>query len=905
MAPSYEFFSYGSAEMREDKNRMWAVRSTLMRTKRPDKVLTSTYQSVLGHVARGGLFDPNDPPASPFDCTNPGAYSLGDECTICSQQFFPATNSVDDKQARHLMATIVGSIKSDQAFLRAVLEKHADFIVSRWKKKSREKRLNFLVEKTTLFGKKWAAVHLLDRVGTEDRKYPGKHNIPKVSTRRLDDGRLAVGVQFHSRESLAAAELRHETLTSHRDSWILPYLDAEMLSEDPTLLLSLLHYRAANEPEKWLMFDNDNIVLAEHFSVIPSIFNPHCVVMQGPDYGTLVKWNAEQAHRWEIVGFTKALHLLTAQETMMNLLSNCVKGLLAEADTPPTLEIHPKWNGMIASNFSRFKTNFPWSTDFVKPFSEPPVFDARQVSELIESRHHEVLDELELLQTDPQYVQALCKEVCACLFFESWRLVDIMPWIIDYIFHSTMYRKTWWHQLTAETKQMMRYLDILEQTPSKQAKQDFDQAVFLVQDLCIETFAVFEPQVEAGLLIQKGFERNFEFTGSAKVKHTNRKFTQKDWFPDDLLYWSMSTLGNDAERPFTMDPSFNFAIVDHLCRTDPEEADRISQTMLDRMSDMTVLSETISSIRSDGTRNRSVDLKVAKVFLAQSHDTTPEDWVEKINAQHGSALGDSLGPDLLHLYQETPWPRGKKNLQWLKDATAARASLTKVWDRFGELWAKRLTETGISQKLIDDDLELLHATTNSRYQEELQQEEQLVLDLISKSVQVSCEDKAEAQTVWGKENDSRASLPTRFRTKVPFVSDPVTSADMPKVSPAPDNTTASTFDLPHVRLVKHYNLVVFQHMFPLGGAESQRSFSWQHFSGAMVDAGFSILQSQGSAITLKLNDYSGMGVKTIVLHRPHPSPTVNPVMLRRIAKRMEKWFGWHREMFVEKSKSEE
>jgi hypothetical protein len=38
------------------------------------------------------------------------------------------------------------------------------------------------------------------------------------------------------------------------------------------------------------------------------------------------------------------------------------------------------------------------------------------------------------------------------------------------------------------------------------------------------------------------------------------------------------------------------------------------------------------------------------------------------------------------------------------------------------------------------------------------------------------------------------------------------------------------------------------------------------------------------------------------LHRPHPKPIVNPVMLRRIAKKMQKWFEWQRETFVEKQK---
>lgn len=93
-------------------------------------------------------------------------------------------------------------------------------------------------------------------------------------------------------------------------------------------------------------------------------------------------------------------------------------------------------------------------------------------------------------------------------------------------------------------------------------------------------------------------------------------------------------------------------------------------------------------------------------------------------------------------------------------------------------------------------------------------------------------------------------------------------------------------------------------MFPSCGQEAQRSSSWQYFLGAMIDAGFSILQSQGSAVTLEQDEESCEGVRTIVVHRPHPSPTINPIMLRSIAKRMTKWFGWRRELFIEGKREE-
>ncbi|KAI5208202.1 hypothetical protein E4T39_01519 [Aureobasidium subglaciale] len=949
---------YGSAEAKRGtgNERRWAVRSTLMRIKNPEKITYNMYEPGIRDHPKCSHLDPKNPPASPFDCTTDGpksgVYGLFKECSVCTPQYFPASLGATDIQAEEHISSIVKSIKADLAFLRDALSKHADFIVSRWKKKSREKRFTLLATNTSLLDKKWAAVHLLDRVGVPDRKYFGERVIPKVRTIR-SDGRYKVGVEFHTPESLADANRRDETLAKHWDSWFLPYLDAQTLSEDPSLFLSLLHHRTVNEPEKWIMFDNANVVLVEHFGIMSSIFNRQCVVMQGPDFGKLVEWNAEQAHRWEIVspflptptldetqhsirrirlddpeyldvdlfyniyqgahaicevarcnatrhplvGFTKAHVLLTAQKTMMNLLGKCVKSLLAEADSLPILELHPNWTRMITSNFSRFEAKFAWSTDFAKPYSQPPIFNPREVAELITSRHRATIDELELLQTDPQHVQSLSKEISACLFFESWRHEDIMPWIIDYLFFETMYRESCWRQLVAESDLMIRYLDIFEKYPSPASKQEYDQAVFIVYDLCIETFACFEPQVQTGLVIQRGFERNFEFTGSAKFKSTNRTFASKDGFPDDLLYWSTSSLGYDEDRPFTMDPSFNFAIIDHLCRTDPKEADRISQTMLDRLSDLSVVSEMIACIRSDTTRNRSVLGGVAKTFKASS--TSPDDWVKKINAGRGKAAGNTLGPELQQLLLRCAWPRGKKDMQWLQDANASRACLTKLWTHLKIMWREDLKKAGVSERLIEEDMKLLCATTTQRYKDELEAEKQSIRrELLSQKVASRHDDQPEIQTVWGKENEPGAAFVMRPKTKTALADPDRSDAIVPAAA-----TVVEKLALPPVNFVKHDNLAVFHHMYPKSGAEAQRSFSWQHFLGAMVDAGFTIVQSQGSAVTLRRDsDEDDCGVNTIVLHRPHPTPTVNPVMLRRMAKRFEKWFGWHREMFVERLK---
>lgn len=322
--------------------------------------------------------------------------------------------------------------------------------------------------------------------------------------------------------------------------------------------------------------------------------------------------------------------------------------------------------------------------------------------------------------------------------------------------------------------------------------------------------------------------------------------------------------------------------------------------MLDRLSDMSILSEAISSFRQDMTHNHSIDAQVAKVF--SNHTTSPQDWIKKINAGHGKALGDLLGPQLQQLCQDFPWPRGKQDLKWLEEATAARACLTQFWARFRDLWTHKLKEAKVNQRLIDEDIQLMSATSTTRHQQGLESEKQNIqAEIKAQRDKTKNTASVEVQSVWGKENESQKDLPCRSRCKIAHSTKLVHASDTAVITQGVDVLSIPISPLPVV-MVKPENLLVFHHMFPVRGAESQRSFPWQHFLGAMVDTDFAIVQSQGSAVTLKLEDHTDRGVNAMVLHRPHPKPIVNPVMLRRIAKRMQKWFGWQRETFVEKQK---
>ncbi|KAH0343823.1 hypothetical protein KCU83_g8639, partial [Aureobasidium melanogenum] len=219
-----------------------------------------------------------------------------------------------------------------------------------------------------------------------------------------------------------------------------------------------------------------------------------------------------------------------------------------------------------------------------------------------------------------------------------------------------------------------------------------------------------------------------------------------------------------------MDPSLNFRIIDYICRTDPKDASRMDQNLVDELSDTAALNTISTNIQCLPSLNRKRTCK-----LSDDETESRGNWIKKSNSAKGPAIGDATARFLDDFCTNHPWPKGMRNEQWLKQATASRASLNRFWRAFRSQWAKKLGENGVWSSSIDEDLSMMRAHESEEYRAEVAAE---------------------------KDDDEERCE----------------------------------------------------------------------------------------------------GVRTIVVHRPHPSPTINPIMLHSIAKRMTKWSDWKRELFIERGK---
>lgn len=97
---------------------------------------------------------------------------------------------------------------------------------------------------------------------------------------------------------------------------------------------------------------------------------------------------------------------------------------------------------------------------------------------------------------------------------------------------------------------------------------------------------------------------------------------------------------------------------------------------------------------------------------------------------------------------------------------------------------------------------------------------------------------------------------------------------------------------------------------PAKKAESTEEFDLP-LAGMMIDSG---QQGRSSNVHVKIRAYdmlilmffyhgrgggaAGAAGGKIIFHKPHPIPKIGSIILHSMGRRMAKWFGWHRELFV-------
>ncbi|KAJ4391285.1 hypothetical protein N0V93_004902 [Gnomoniopsis smithogilvyi] len=889
----------------------------------------------------GPYLDLERPPTAPFE--HRGS-DCGKNCDVCFPQFFPAQCSASLGDAQKAATVLATSIKDDYEHLRRILENHADDISHRWKKMSQTKRKNLLQENGELFDLQPALVHL-----TNTNMKPGDDRVFRRKAREMVKTDNSVDrIEFLMRylwQNLAPLMVE-ACKASFLDTWFLPYLDLDSLTTSPLPFLSLLNSRTQYPPYEWSLFDKMNIVAAEQSQIIPSQYNQKCISFQPDDYGCLRDWDKTLAHQHAILGYTQGMFVLTAQGRMMAFLRKVVDALLCDIRSrglqPDELTVRSqldstkhtlgkgqeKWLQLVGNGFSTFGRHpvISWSSYTNQHLVAPPHADPVVLSKRILAAYQDSLDGLSALQMDPSSVQLAVKELCSCLYFHYLDKTKEWDRIADEVILLPMKREMQWRQTLKECDRLMTAYGSLKEKDTEENRLRFDFSLIILHDCCSEHLTWAIRDLRASLPYQPGFEKNYEWQRGSSGKQKAPRIHAKDWFIEDPLFWSLDCFCNDQYREFNCDPVVYLRVFDDQLRHGSErERRRISSSFLKAVGDLAAIDEIRTAIQCTRGINRNSlrEFTTDPRFKAESKERL--EFAKNFNTMRNDVLNiydlcNAAAPGLKELCTRHPWPKGRVSADTAQRASHARDVLAQMWVKLRRVLKTGVVKNGMSGSPVKEYLDKWSLDLCQEYQN-LRQAEQME---IQASLQAQLEARSRLKSV-------KSELSLKPRALIAIESAAIVnqrtavlqnmSTNKPKTKTHGEGFDAAPYPVPAVSAisasiegdierikVKRASLPLLRQMFPSEGefkdsntsetAETGlKSWKWQYFVEVMLDTGFDVSQGTGSAVSFE--HPSGMG--RIVFHQPHPQPIIDPVMLRFMGRRMNRWFGWQRKTFVERS----
>ncbi|KAJ3497994.1 hypothetical protein NLG97_g1472 [Lecanicillium saksenae] len=780
------------------------------------------------------------------------------ECNICQAAFFSKSQqepipsrlyreTLSDAEAEQRALSMANRIHGHHQALKDQLAVFADTIMSRWRKMSAVKRETLLKEIAP---------------GLEEKQWL----IPRYvyTPERLD--------VFNKK-------------LSRRRQLLLPWINVEVLKMNPAVLFALLHFRTAFPPHQWAAFDSHQLEFCWKAYWLDVDYARKGVIMHGDNYGSVVDWEKKAAHRGDILGFPRAILVLESQATVMEILDNVVTKILdgVSPTQPPRTE---KWNTMVNNHgFKAQEATERWSPYTHPAFSAPPKFDLEHLLSLARSRREETGDHLCQLQCNEVYMRRYLKIAMTSEQFkklsEASRGLSIVQSLLQ-----DVRSHYWWCRVETELQKVHAVRKRYERdiTPGKTLPENYELALrdleLLLSDQLSSNVALFRhlsPYVP-------GFQKHYRFDHESEKGAHITVLTDPETnacLVDDTLFWCIWKLTVDLKVRH-IDHAMIFAMLEESLAKSAAERARIDEPIYQMLSDIAVCHEMWTALRmqrpcfrqSTPEELETTDDRRWYIFL-QSNDAETK--------LRYTAAGVAL---IKNLYLVKA-PTGPINRAWLKQKQELRGHLEEFWQSFRNIIRHGL-ERHPAFSAADVMMEPISANLSESYLDERSQEDAAILDAIEKQQRPGFVQKFTVTASPVERGPER-----REKAKTKGHPCPAKEAAPSPETAAEQQAESTTVTRPTPIRVTKYSLDVFHLMFPDKG-KTPKDILWDRFVHAMADAGFTARNCGGSLVAFKHESHEGR----IVFHRPHPDNKIDPIMLQAMGKRLTKWFGWERDLFV-------
>ncbi|KAF2446588.1 hypothetical protein P171DRAFT_262495 [Karstenula rhodostoma CBS 690.94] len=781
------------------------------------------------------------------------------DCVDCSSSYrtldrqnhdrFIYSTKLSDAEATTILREYVSKIDQDREALLEQYVTRGDLIITRWKKRSLQKRTALILQADPDLPKEQYAFF---SVGTAKKGWL--------------DVRKPV----------------------YRKAYLLPYLTVEQLAKNPNTLFSLLHNRTQYLPEQWAAFDSKLLDVGWYCGAFDVDYNQSAVYMHGDKYGRLTAWSQGQMHRADTVGFPRARLILEAQSTLYRLLRRVVEILLeAPGDTPPS---SAKWKDLIDSGFKKGNDHTTWSRFVYQPFSTPPLFQINDMIEQAKSRMNASSDHLWLLQTEPTYLRSYIKDINELSVTKVLaRSLSYQPHLREIYGDYSMHQ--FWiflHDELLHASQLhQRFRDSIHSGNALPRK--YDEVLGAIEILLINRLHMQVKNLFIMVASRPSFSKYFHVRAVGDEILINNK---KDAFPSlaavyqsDPLYWCLMNLQGDPEAGSRYDNGMLFGFLEeHLAKAPREERARMDAMLYEKLSDIGALIDMLTTLRL--SRPQNTNRTVSDVL---AHDDRKA-WRTYKFKDDLLFYDNPARAKLLEDFYKTPPPSGSKGKDWLQSFDAVHAKIQAFWGRYHRDIELVLKKSRLAPEDARANLVPLEMWNSPEHLQLIEQKRKEVLEQLSKP-----KPPAEFDSFLPLPTSSVGSsaiIPSEPRTKIKTKGEAAAPAAGHGNDAQPEPGTLFDVRIPVTRKA----LSTFRAIFPSTAEERSKSTDWDAFVGAMIDAGLSASSKGGSAFSF---EYEG---GRIVFHKPHPDLKIHPNMLQWMGRRLNKWFGWSRETFVVENK---
>ncbi|KAF2873678.1 hypothetical protein BDV95DRAFT_605159 [Massariosphaeria phaeospora] len=425
--------------------------------------------------------------------------------------------------------------------------------------------------------------------------------------------------------------------------------------------------------------------------------------MWGSQYGDLVNWNVNEAHRSDIIGFPCARLICEAQATLLRLLRRLVENLLENtASAEPESAV--KWKSLVEGGLKKTGEIVDWSSYVYQPYSAPPNFNIDALVARAKARVDATGDHIWLLQTEPSYLRhhiKLLQQMHAAENYRGNAIGDyVVPgeWIGDINIHLV------WRGVLEEfehTQQLYhRFRDSIH--PGTPLPREYDDALAALEVLLVNIMHNCSKQLQALLtqrpgfqnLYHQGFERE---TGQVTMK-LKESFTTSVLFNEEPLYWCLLQLQGapDDQRRFPYAMLLDF-LDHHLTSSPTPERARLDAILFEKLSDYATIFELLSAVR---LHRPKMKIGHASVFL-ETEDRLS--W-RRLKVKRLGELNDTTFANGWKKFMGTPPPSGRRDQKWLTEFDAVHKALQAFWSKLHAEYEKRFKASGRTEMDIKQDL---------------------------------------------------------------------------------------------------------------------------------------------------------------------------------------------------------